>query len=107
MTEDPIRKEVDALKADISHLRADIAALTNALKEVASDKIDDTKAQARQTAQGSWEEIERKFDEVLQQGRDAVDNVEQGINKHPSGSLLAAFGIGFIIAKLLDTGGRH
>lgn len=107
MAEDPIRKELDAIKADIGQLRMDIAGLTDALKGAAADKIDDTKSRAQQTTQNAWEDLESKLDEVLQQGRESIDNVEDGIRQHPSGSLLTAFGLGFIIAKLLDAGGRR
>lgn len=107
MAEEPIRKELDAIKDDISRLREDIAALTDAVKDVAAERINDTKSRTQQTAQGTWEELEDKLEEVLQQGREGVDSVEQEIHQHPGGSLLTAFGLGFIIAKLLDVGGRR
>ena len=36
MAEDPIRKELDALKADIAQLRQDIAGLTTAIRDQAA-----------------------------------------------------------------------
>lgn len=102
-----IRKELDALKNDIAQLRKDIASLSTAVKDVAADKVADGKAQAKEKAAGAWEDIERKLDEVLGEGRETVRNVEQKIGEHPTGSLLTAFGVGFIIAKLMDVGGRH
>jgi ElaB/YqjD/DUF883 family membrane-anchored ribosome-binding protein len=107
MAEDPIRKELDAIKADIAQLRLDIGGLTDVLKGAAADKIDDTKSRAQQTTQDAWADLESKLDEVLQQGRAGIDNVEDEIRQHPTGSLLTAFGLGFIIAKLLDVGGRR
>jgi ElaB/YqjD/DUF883 family membrane-anchored ribosome-binding protein len=107
MAEDPIRKELDAIKADIGQLRVDIAGLTDALKGAATEKIDDTKSRARETTQDAWADLESKLDDVLQQGRAGIDNVEDGIRQHPTGSLLTAFGLGFIIAKLLDVGGKR
>jgi ElaB/YqjD/DUF883 family membrane-anchored ribosome-binding protein len=107
MAEDPIRKELDALKADIAQLRTDIVDLTTVIKDVASEKVSSTKADAQKRAQGAWEEIERKLNETLDQGRSTVGDIEDKITSHPGGSMLTAFGLGFIIAKLMDMGGRH
>lgn len=102
-----IRKELDALKNDIAQLRKDIASLTSAVKDVASDKVENGKAQARERVNNAWEDIERKLDDLLGQGRDTVRNVEQKIGEHPTGSILTAFGVGFLVAKLMDLGGRR
>jgi ElaB/YqjD/DUF883 family membrane-anchored ribosome-binding protein len=107
MVEDPIRKELDALKADIAQLRSDIVDLTTVIKDVASEKVSSTKADAQKRAQGAWEDIERKLNEALDQGRSTVGDIEDKITSHPGGSMLTAFGLGFIIAKLMDMGGRH
>ncbi len=102
-----IRKEVDALKNDIAQLRQDIAGLTAAVKDAAANKIDDTKSQARDKLNSVWENLESKLDAALGQGREGVRNVEQKIGEHPTGSVLTAFGVGFLIAKLLDMGERR
>jgi ElaB/YqjD/DUF883 family membrane-anchored ribosome-binding protein len=107
MAEDPIRKELDALKADISQLRTDIVDLTKVMKDVASEKVSNTKEDAQQRAQSAWEDVERKLNEALDQGRATVGDIEDKITAHPGGSILTAFGLGFIIAKLMDLGGRH
>jgi len=107
MTDDPLRKEIDALKSDISKLRDDIGSLTDAVRTVASDKINETKEHGRKTAQDAWEDLEDKLDEVLRRGKDSIDGVEEGIKQHPGGSLLTAFSLGFIIAKIMDIGGRR
>lgn len=107
MAEDSIRKELDTLKEDIAKLRNDIVDLTSVIRDVASEKVASTKADAQQRVQGAWEEIERKLDDVLDQGRATVGNMEEKITAHPAGSMLTAFGLGFIIAKLMDMGGKH
>jgi ElaB/YqjD/DUF883 family membrane-anchored ribosome-binding protein len=107
MTDDPIRKELDALKADIAQLREDILGLTTAVRDVASDKAEKTRSDAKEGLRNVWEDLESKLDEVIDQGKSTMGNVQTRIGQHPTGSLLTAFGVGFIIAKLLDTGGKR
>jgi len=107
MADDPIRKELDALKSDISQLRQDIAGLTGAVRDVASDKAHKTRDETKEGLRNAWEDLERKFDEVVGQGKATMGDVQTQIGQHPTGSLLTAFGAGFIIAKLLDMGGRR
>jgi ElaB/YqjD/DUF883 family membrane-anchored ribosome-binding protein len=107
MADDQIRKEMDALKADITQLRQDIAGLTSAVHDVASDKVQKTRDDTREGIRNAWEELERKLDEVIDQGKSTMGDVQTRIGQHPTGSLLTAFGIGFVVAKLLDMGGRR
>ncbi len=107
MAEDQIRKELDALKSDIAQLRDDIGNLTEAVKSVASEKIDETKAQTRARAGSALEELEARLEDLLAQGSGAARKAEQQISEHPGTSLITAFGVGFIVAKLLEGGERR
>lgn len=107
MAEDPIRRELDALKADIAQLRLDIKGLTEAIHEVASDKVKEARNDTEERLHESWEDLEQKLDEIIRQGRSTVDQMERQVGQHPAGSLLTAFGIGFLIAKILELGGRR
>ena len=107
MTEDPIRKELDALKTDIAQLHDDIAKLTEAVKQAGTDKAQDTCSQAEAAARDAWQEMESKLNEVIEEGKNTMDRAEQQISQHPGGSLMTAFGLGFIIAKLFGRGERH
>lgn len=107
MVDDPIRKELDALKADIAQLRQDIGGLTSAVRDAASDKAQKTRADTEERLRGAWEDLEQKLNDVLEHGKTTLGDVETRVSEHPAGSLLMAFGAGFIIAKLLDMGGRR
>ena len=107
MTEDPISKELDALKADIAQLRQDIVGLTTAVRDVASDKAEKTRADTKEGLRNAWEDLEHKLDEVIDQGKSTMGDVQTQIGQHPASSLFTAFGIGFIVAKLLDLGGKR
>jgi ElaB/YqjD/DUF883 family membrane-anchored ribosome-binding protein len=107
MADDPIRKEMDALKADIAQLREDIGSLTAAVRDVASDKAQKTRADTQERFRSAWEDLEQKLDDVIEQGKTSLGDVETRVGQHPAGSLLMAFGVGFIVARLLDMGGRR
>lgn len=107
MADDSIRKEMDTLKADIAQLREDIIGLTNAVKGAASEKVAGAKAQAEERIRGTWEDIEQRFEDILNEGKATFNKAEHKVSEHPVGSVLTAFGLGFIIAKLIDMGGRR
>ncbi len=107
MADETIRKELDALKNDIAQLREDITNLTRAVGKVASQKAQETRSQAEEKARDAWEEIEEKLNGILEEGKETVSGMEKQIAQHPGGSLLTAFGLGFIIARLLDGGNRR
>lgn len=107
MADDSIRKEMDALKADIVQLREDIVGLTRAVKGAASENAAGVKAKTEERMHKAWENIEQRFEELLSDGKAALHKAEQKVEDHPVGSVLTAFGIGFIIAKLLDVGSRR
>lgn len=107
MADDTTRKELDALKADIAQLREDIIGLTHAVKGAASEKMADTKMHAEERLREAWHDIEHRLEDFLDQSKTTFNKAEQKVSEHPVGSVLTAFGIGFIIAKLIDMRGRH
>ncbi len=107
MADDPIKKELETLKADITRLREDIGHLTEAVRTVAQDKATQAKDHAQTRVQAGWEELEAKLDDLLGQGREALEGAQERVSEHPLGSLLTAFSLGFIIGKLMDLGGRR
>lgn len=107
MADDSIRKEMDALKADIAQLREDILGLTSAVKGAASENVAGVKARAEERMHKVWADIEKRLEDLLNDGKATFNKAEHKVGEHPVGSVLTAFGIGFIIAKLLDVGGRR
>ena len=107
MADDSIRKEMDALKSDIAQLREDIIGLTDAVKGTASENVAGAKARAEERLHRAWEDVEQRVEELLNEGKATFDKAEHKVGEHPTGSVLTAFGLGFIIAKLLDVGGRR
>ncbi len=119
MTEKQHEKDMDALKKDVAALREHIASLAASVKKSAAEKSRDATSAAEghdSKGEGSssgepwhigWTDFQQKFEEARDRGEKAVKELAAEIERHPLGSIAAAFGIGFIIAKLLDRGSKE
>ena len=119
MAEKQREKDMDALKADIADLREHIASLAASVKKLAEEKSpgasvaterDDSKGEGSTFGEQwhvGWTDFQQKFEEARSRGEKAVKELAVEIERHPLGSIAAAFGIGFIIAKLLDRRGKE
>ena len=107
MTERTHDKELDALKADIAKLREDIAGLAAGMKKSAGlhAKEAHEAAQVEEPAPGEegtgvWSDLLHKFDSTRVQGEKVFKGLATEVEQRPLVSVLAAFGLGYIIAKL-------
>jgi len=100
MTEKTHEKELDALKADIAHLREEIASLAAGVKKSDGTHAEQSNAADHQEGPGVWEDLLHKFDSSRVQGEKVVKDLAAEVEQHPLVSIMAAFGLGYIIAKL-------
>jgi len=101
-------EEVEVLKDDIARLREDIASLASAVLGAASDTLGDTLGEAKAKVSGKSQQAREEFtgrmNDGLERGKQFVDEVDAQVTRHPVGSVLVAFGVGLLIAKLLGSG---
>lgn len=107
MAEADYQKELDTVKADLAKLRSDVAELTGAVKESGSRRAGQVRETVEEELRRAREELRHTLDTARERGRRAKEEMEGTVGEHPYGTLLTAFGLGFIIAKLLDNGGRR
>lgn len=93
MAERNLDKEFDALRADLSSVKDDIAAIARAAGRKGGRAVNEQAARLGELA-----------DDALDYGRDGVNALEQRIAAQPLSSLLIAFGAGVLLSKLI---GRH
>ncbi len=112
MTEETRDKELDALKTDIARLREEIASLASGVKKFAGAKA--AGAQGEEGLEASEEEgsaqggqglgvfadLWHKFDSSRIHGEKVVKGLADEVERYPLVSVMAAFGLGYIIAKL-------
>jgi hypothetical protein len=119
MTEKTHEKELDALKADIASLREEITALATGVKKLAETKAAEPHAEGEHEAgkqggpdngghgHGEWTDFQYTLDEARAQGEKVVKDLAAEIERHPLVGSMAAFGLGFIIAKLWYRGSKQ
>jgi ElaB/YqjD/DUF883 family membrane-anchored ribosome-binding protein len=95
MTARNIDGEFDTVKDDLAKLRDDIANLSNSLKDVTSDTVNEQIALIRAR-------IDTIGGEAKQHGRAALSDLTDRIEERPLTSVLIAFGVGLLAGKLFD-----
>ncbi|OGW43105.1 MAG: hypothetical protein A2X57_08280 [Nitrospirae bacterium GWD2_57_8] len=113
MTEKAHDKELDAVKGDIARLREELAGIADGVKESAGLHAKRSRASAQQggaahgeEGPGVWEDLLHKFDSSRVQGEKVVRGLAAEVEQQPLVSIMAAFGLGYIIAKLWYQGAR-
>lgn len=100
-------KELDALKAEIENLREKIAGLADDMKKSAGMHAEQSHAAAQQEGpthgekgHGVWADLLHKLDSLRIQDEKVVRDLAAEVEQHPLVSIMAAFGLGYIVAKL-------
>jgi ElaB/YqjD/DUF883 family membrane-anchored ribosome-binding protein len=95
MTARNIDGDFDTVKGDLAKLREDIANLSNALKDVTSETVNEQIALIRGR-------IDTITGEAKQHSRATLEDLADRIEERPLASVLIAFGVGLLAGKLLD-----
>lgn len=104
MVDKNVQDELQTLKDDVAKLRADVSELVGLLKDLGAEKIDEARGTVEEQLQARREKLRESVDRAKARGKKTADDIEEQITEHPLSSLLAAFGLGFIIAKLSGGG---
>ncbi len=106
MAEPKISQEYDTLKEDIAKLRTDVAGLLNAFKELGLDKASAMQGSLDAEFELRRKQLELALAEAKARGEQVANDLESEITKRPLTAVAAAFGIGFVLAKIFNLGGR-
>jgi ElaB/YqjD/DUF883 family membrane-anchored ribosome-binding protein len=96
-----------ALREDFDRLRRDVGELADSLKQAGREQAAATKQHSRETLDGARDRLRDSAQAATERGREYYEQVEHRVGDHPWSSLVTAFGVGFILAKLLDRGDRR
>lgn len=84
-------RDMDRLKSDLESLRKDFASLSGTLREVAYARGEEGAAMVRDYA-----------DHARGQAEDYIAEAERAVVRNPLISVAAAFGIGYLIGRIMD-----
>ena len=101
MAEKDLSREMESLKADLTKLREDFAGVTEALKEAGQKKTEDARQGLVDLMTSLMDELRGALGKAKDTGSKSVEAVGHQIELRPLTSLFTAFGVGFVIAKLL------
>jgi hypothetical protein len=107
MTEKKHDKEMDALKADIASLREEIAGLAAGVKKSSGIHAEQEGPTLGDEGHSVWADLLLKFDSSKVQSEKVVRDLSAEVEQHPLVSIMAAFGLGYIIAKLWYQENKH
>ncbi len=85
-------KDIEDLKAQIDDLRNDLSGIADALKKLSGSAVDE-----------GTDRVRRASEKARDKARDTIGAFESEIEERPLTSVATAFGIGFILGKLLDS----
>jgi ElaB/YqjD/DUF883 family membrane-anchored ribosome-binding protein len=95
MTSHDVEGEFGAVKDDLAKLRADIANLSAALKELTSETVHEQIGSLKGR-------IDNITHDAKDRGRQALDDLADRIEERPVSSVLIAFGVGILLGRLFD-----
>ena len=94
-------QELDAIKEHVEALRTELAMLTKHIKGLGSATLARAQSAGVLKIEELGADLERAGEALRRQGQASVAQVENTIRERPLLSLLAAFGAGVLIARLL------
>jgi ElaB/YqjD/DUF883 family membrane-anchored ribosome-binding protein len=95
MTSSSVESEFATVKDDLARLRADVAALSSAMRDATSGTVQEQIDVIR-------DRINRLAGEAKEEGRQRLDDLAGRVEERPLTSVLLAFGVGMLIGRLLD-----
>ena len=114
VTAEDIREELGAMKGSYAQLLRDHAELAAMVAELTSDKIDESDNESLKNAKENVEKIRDKLNDIhsrvsstVNSRKEDVERFKEHIERNPLTTVIAAFGLGYIIARILGLGGRR
>lgn len=94
--------DLDGLKSEIEQLRSDLGSLVEAVLEGGKDKAESADATLREELQERLESLRDSLAQARERGEEAVETAQHTIEERPFVSVLVAFGVGMVAAKLFS-----
>jgi ElaB/YqjD/DUF883 family membrane-anchored ribosome-binding protein len=94
----PFSSDVESLKKSIAQLRTDLTALVGTALSAGKTSAHVVKDHAAAAADG----VKHKLNDLKDRGSHSAEAIEQKISENPLTSILIAFGVGYIMARMFS-----
>lgn len=88
---DPKDQDVQALLAEIKHLREDFARMGTVVEDLVRHRADAAKDEVNRRAERAWDDVSR-----------SAESATQAIEQNPVATVGGAFGLGLLIGMLFS-----
>ncbi|MDZ7704911.1 MAG: hypothetical protein U5L04_10555 [Trueperaceae bacterium] len=102
MADRDLQAEFDQLKNDIADLQKDLKSLGKSGNDAANDAVSAARERLEEETQHLIDRLQGTAGEMRGRGEKVVSDVEDQIGDKPITTLLASFGIGFVVGWLLS-----
>lgn len=99
-SESKLNDELDTLKEDIAKLSRDVGSLLGVFKDLGAEQVDGAKESVDDEVTRRREEIRNSLLGIKARGESTAASIEEEVALNPMRSVLLAFGVGFVMAKL-------
>lgn len=99
---DDANKDFENLRRDIDELKKSMQGLMSDVSELASHTKDDVAASASRKTREFAERVSAAGAEVRERGEQATESAQNLVREHPLQSVLIAFGVGYLAARLMS-----
>jgi ElaB/YqjD/DUF883 family membrane-anchored ribosome-binding protein len=100
MAEQRLNEEVNNLRSDVAKLTGDVTALLTALRQMGVDNVNDARESLDDEIAKRRDSFRRNLASARARGEHTADSLEGEVARHPIRSVLVAFGIGYVMAKM-------
>ncbi len=97
-------ENIDALKDELQTLRKQMESLAKAVEKDASGRAASMAADLEDQFDKYQNLAAEKLQKALNASSDGVENISERIRQNPLGSLLLAFGAGYVISRIFRQG---
>ena len=92
------KKDIDAVLEDVASLKHDLAKAIARFKDNAEDKV----GGAQDFVEEIKDELAGLYKDASKRGQKTVKSVSRKVEDQPVAALLIAFGIGFVLSRLIS-----
>ncbi len=97
-----VEADVSDLAADVAQLKEDIKKLSGSIMGLGRDGLDAAQKKGGKQLSAWREDVDELTTSLRKQGQHQLDLVEGQMRERPILSLLAVFGLGLVVARLID-----